>query len=777
MGTINELNTTDELADDDKLVLWKTQSGATRAITAENMAAYFGAEPGGPFQSENALLTSIAALGPTTTADRMIYTTAQNVAALTPLTSFARTLLDDADAATARTTLGITNSGSIDEILLSNYAATQAGFAQAVTDAITAGKWLNGEEIEITLTSLITITLTDNLRWRNVRLYKAAQSSGDYEYSVTVNGPDFDNVTTLGANAAINAATLTVSSATNIVAGAKYLLISNADYNADPGAYGNTVAQKSEWIRVADTYTSGTSVALAGALQSSYTTATTARIYRFLETAVIEWDNVVIRGGGIGEAQGAVRFNKCVVERFSDCGSLDNEFTAFTFNLCGFNSYISATIKNSDLIGYGYGIEAVGCDAPLIDWVWGENVRHVVTRGSSYQTTLPFSGGNRYILGRGGVTGMVTGLRCTGSIDDTHTGHIGHNISAVAGDIVPGNTQEAVTIESHAITIDSIRVTGSDLPVSVLYYGHPADEPLPAVSLGTVDVGYGGSSTNSAVIVLNRDAQTRNHLYTNIESINGRWPALLYAGGVQGEVSVMVGTVTGITRTHHSVQAVSSANGRANISIRNPNFVEDSGNASIYAILCDGDLWHGAFAGQLGSFIDLGTGNITADNTAFYANDGRITINGTRGTATKIIAGIGTVFTPNEVKSSIITEASAIPLTSGSTANITSVSVEPGTWSVSGVVGFLPAASTSVTRFGAAINTESGTFPVPETLGTAASIQTFDAFVPGFTGQIFPTGDAIITVTTTTTVYLIARSIFTVSTMDGYGKIQAIRLS
>jgi hypothetical protein len=40
--TINELNTTDTLADADKFVIWQDTSQATRAITAENMADYFG---------------------------------------------------------------------------------------------------------------------------------------------------------------------------------------------------------------------------------------------------------------------------------------------------------------------------------------------------------------------------------------------------------------------------------------------------------------------------------------------------------------------------------------------------------------------------------------------------------------------------------------------------------------------------------------------------------------------------------------------------------------
>lgn len=62
-------------------------------------------------QAYDAGLTSIAGL--TTLADRMIYTTASDTYAVTTLTSFARTLLDDADAATARATLGVSAGQAI----------------------------------------------------------------------------------------------------------------------------------------------------------------------------------------------------------------------------------------------------------------------------------------------------------------------------------------------------------------------------------------------------------------------------------------------------------------------------------------------------------------------------------------------------------------------------------------------------------------------------------------------------------------------------------------
>lgn len=85
MGTINELNTTDTLAGDDKLVIWKDQAGATRAITAEDAAAYFSIA-GGPYQPLDELLTAIAAQGPNTANGDFIQLTGQDTVRVRKLT-------------------------------------------------------------------------------------------------------------------------------------------------------------------------------------------------------------------------------------------------------------------------------------------------------------------------------------------------------------------------------------------------------------------------------------------------------------------------------------------------------------------------------------------------------------------------------------------------------------------------------------------------------------------------------------------------------------------
>ncbi len=82
-------------------------------VDAATMRATLGAQASGSYQASDATLTALAAL--TTAADKMIYATAADTFATTTLTAFARTLLDDADAATMRATLGALGSLSAND--------------------------------------------------------------------------------------------------------------------------------------------------------------------------------------------------------------------------------------------------------------------------------------------------------------------------------------------------------------------------------------------------------------------------------------------------------------------------------------------------------------------------------------------------------------------------------------------------------------------------------------------------------------------------------------
>lgn len=85
-----------------------------RRLFMRTGATFVGAVSGGwvGFSLKKAAITALESLTPT--ADRLAYYTGSGAAALTTLTIFARTLLDDADASTMRSTLGLgdTESGS-----------------------------------------------------------------------------------------------------------------------------------------------------------------------------------------------------------------------------------------------------------------------------------------------------------------------------------------------------------------------------------------------------------------------------------------------------------------------------------------------------------------------------------------------------------------------------------------------------------------------------------------------------------------------------------------
>lgn len=85
-------------------------------------------------QPLDATLTSISALG--TAADKMIYTTGVDTWAESAITSFGRSLIDDADSSTARTTLGLVAGGSGD-IWVEKAGDTMTGQLYILTTAAT----------------------------------------------------------------------------------------------------------------------------------------------------------------------------------------------------------------------------------------------------------------------------------------------------------------------------------------------------------------------------------------------------------------------------------------------------------------------------------------------------------------------------------------------------------------------------------------------------------------------------------------------------------------
>ena len=107
-----------------------TQHQAALSITESQISDL------GSYQTSDAGLTSIAGL--TTAADKMLYTTASDVYAVADLTSAGRALLDDADAAAQRTTLGLGSLATQSTITESQISDLQGYLTAETNDLGTA---------------------------------------------------------------------------------------------------------------------------------------------------------------------------------------------------------------------------------------------------------------------------------------------------------------------------------------------------------------------------------------------------------------------------------------------------------------------------------------------------------------------------------------------------------------------------------------------------------------------------------------------------------------
>lgn len=189
------------------LAYWNGQAANLQALTTGSgnvtLTAPDGTQVTVPsysnMQPKDALLTALAAL--TTAADKLPYFTGVDTVAQTTLTAFARTLLDDIDAATARTTLGAQASDATltalaavvtaaDKLIYATGAdtfatATLTAFARTVLDDTDAATML------ATLGVTKASTTETNARTATDRIVTPASLNAVVPYTPTVN-PSLD---------------------------------------------------------------------------------------------------------------------------------------------------------------------------------------------------------------------------------------------------------------------------------------------------------------------------------------------------------------------------------------------------------------------------------------------------------------------------------------------------------------------------------------------------------------------------------------------------------
>ena len=142
-----------------------------------------GVAIGSDVQAYDAGLQSISGL--TTAADKMIYTTASDTYAVTDITSFGRSLLDDADASAVLTTLGITSTVAELNILDGVTADTaELNILDGVTATTTE---LNYNDITTLGTSEASKTVTTDANG-NIQLTEEVQAVCYLETVVALSG-------------------------------------------------------------------------------------------------------------------------------------------------------------------------------------------------------------------------------------------------------------------------------------------------------------------------------------------------------------------------------------------------------------------------------------------------------------------------------------------------------------------------------------------------------------------------------------------------------------
>lgn len=171
--------------------------------------------------------------------------------------------------------------------------------------------------------------------------------------------------------------------------------------------------------------------------------------------------------------------------------------------------------------------------------------------------------------------------------------------------------------------------------------------------------------------------------------------------------------------------------------------------------------------GTLGTFVQDSQVTLS-DTTGLLARTGGVFVQGSNTNDAGAAGYIG------EYISSVIVSGSAISVTTATPVNLTSISLTAGDWDVSCNVAFSPAGTTNVTQTVASLSTTTGT--LDNSTPGRFTYNNYPAFVPGSSSMTSLVSPYRFSLSATTTIFLVVRANFTVSTMTAFGIISARRM-
>jgi len=381
-----------------------TQHQAALSITESQISDL------GTYQTQDAGLTSIAGL--TTAADKMLYTTASDTYAVTDLTSFARSILDDADAASVRTTIGVdaagtdnstdvTLAGAYDYLTLSGQQIT-LGQIDLTTDVTGALPVANGGTGSTTASDARTALGVDPAGTDNSTDVTLATVSGNY---LSITGQE------------ITAGTVPISlggTGATTAAGARTAL--DVDQAGTDNSTDVTIAAGLDYITI-----SGQQLTLGSV---DLTTDVTGAL--------------PIANGGTGSTTAADARTALGVDAAGTDNSTDVTLATVTGNYLSITGQeITAGIVPISLGGTGATTASAARTALDVDQAGTDNSTDVTLAGTYDYLTLS---GQQITLGQIDLTTDVTGVLPSGNIG-THT--------HAASDITSGTFADARIAESN----------------------------------------------------------------------------------------------------------------------------------------------------------------------------------------------------------------------------------------------------------------------------------------------------------------------------------------